>query len=181
MFPLVWFFLAIQLVWAYVTSRIYIMCVPKGLCRDRDSSPYSMISGSCSLTLLARRSTAIPRNCSRAASRSSTISCVRTSGSGRLSDSSRLSSLSQKMPRLALSRLMRAWLGLTTPGGDVCEWFLFLNWTNLRSFQCCYSYRLSVKRAAYYVMWRVKHKCGYRDWKTRGGRVFCDCSHRVNS
>src|SRR5438094_461553 len=50
-----------------------------------------------------RRSSAISGNCSRAASRSSTISCARTSGSGRLSDSSRLSSLSQKMSKLALS------------------------------------------------------------------------------
>ena len=47
---------------------------------------------------------AISRNCSRAASRSSTISWARTSGSGRLSDYSRLSSLSQNMSRLSLSR-----------------------------------------------------------------------------
>jgi hypothetical protein len=52
------------------------------------------------------KSAAISRNCSRAASRSSTISWASTSGSGRLSDSSRLSSLSQKISRLALSRLM---------------------------------------------------------------------------
>jgi hypothetical protein len=140
-----------------------------------------MISGSCSLTLLARMSTAISRDCSRAASRSSTISCVRTSGSGRLSDSSRLSSLSQKMSRLALSRLMSRRLGLTTPEETCVSDFSFLNWTNLRSFQCRYSYRLSVKRAAYYVMWRVKHKCRDRDSTVAGGgRVFCGFSHRVN-
>jgi hypothetical protein len=45
----------------------------------------------------------ISRNCSRTASRSSTISWART-GSGRLSESSRLSSRNQKMSRLALSR-----------------------------------------------------------------------------
>src|SRR5207247_5047136 len=52
------------------------------------------------------KSVAISRNCSRAASKSSTISWARTSGSGRLSDSSRLASLSQKMSRPVLSRLM---------------------------------------------------------------------------
>jgi hypothetical protein len=50
------------------------------------------------------RSPAISRNCSSAASRSSTISCAMTSGGGRLSLSARASSLSQKMSRLALSR-----------------------------------------------------------------------------
>jgi len=44
-------------------------------------------------------------NCSRALSRLSTISAARTSGEGRFSESSRLSSLSQKMSRLALSLL----------------------------------------------------------------------------
>lgn len=53
-----------------------------------------------------RKSVAIARNCSRAASRSSTISCARISGPGRLPDSLRLSSFSQKMSRLGLSRLM---------------------------------------------------------------------------
>jgi hypothetical protein len=53
------------------------------------------------------RSVAISRNCSRAASRSSTISWARMSGSGRLADPSRLSSLSEKMSRLTLSRLMQ--------------------------------------------------------------------------
>ena len=47
---------------------------------------------------------AISRNCSRAASRSSTISNARTSRPERFSDSSRLSLLSQKMSRLSLSR-----------------------------------------------------------------------------
>jgi hypothetical protein len=79
-FRLVWFFLAIQLA-----------CVPKGLCRDRDSSPYSIISGSCSL--LARISTAISRNCSRAASRSSAI-LRRACQGGQIVGVSRLLSLS---------------------------------------------------------------------------------------
>jgi hypothetical protein len=54
------------------------------------------------------KSFAIPRNCSSAASRLSAISVASTSGSGRLSVSSRLSSLSQKMSRLALSRATRS-------------------------------------------------------------------------
>jgi hypothetical protein len=44
-------------------------------------------------------------NCSRAAWRSSTISAAMTSGAGRFADSSSEASLSQKMSRLALSRL----------------------------------------------------------------------------
>jgi hypothetical protein len=52
------------------------------------------------------RSFAIRRNCSSAASRSSTISWAMMSGLGRLAESSRESSLSQKMSRLALSRVM---------------------------------------------------------------------------
>jgi hypothetical protein len=52
------------------------------------------------------RSPAINLNCSSAASRSSTISAARMPGSGRLALSSRLSSFSQKMSRLALSRAM---------------------------------------------------------------------------
>jgi hypothetical protein len=51
-------------------------------------------------------SSAINRNCSRAASRSSTISAAMTSGSGRLSVSSSDSSRSQKMSRFTLSRAM---------------------------------------------------------------------------
>ena len=54
------------------------------------------------------KSAAIVANCESAASKSSTISCAITSGSGRLALSSRLSSLSQKMSRLSLSRLVRA-------------------------------------------------------------------------
>src|SRR5579875_835476 len=54
----------------------------------------------------AFRSAAIWENWSRAASRSSAISRAITSGSGRLAESSRLSSLSQKISRLALSRLI---------------------------------------------------------------------------
>ena len=50
------------------------------------------------------RSPAIILNCSSAASRSSTIAAASTPGSGRLALSSRLSSFSQKMSRLALSR-----------------------------------------------------------------------------
>lgn len=45
-------------------------------------------------------------NCSRAARRSSTISCAITPGAGRFSDASRLSSLSQKMSSEHLSRAM---------------------------------------------------------------------------
>ena len=52
------------------------------------------------------RSFAISRNCSNAASRSSTISWAMMSGLGRLAESSRDSSFSQKMSRLALSRAM---------------------------------------------------------------------------
>ncbi len=48
------------------------------------------------------------RNCSSAASRFLTISAASTSGAGRLSVSSRLSSLSQKRSRLALSRATRS-------------------------------------------------------------------------
>lgn len=44
------------------------------------------------------------KNCSSADWRFSTISRARTSGSGRFSESSRLSSFSQKMSRFALSR-----------------------------------------------------------------------------
>src|SRR5438445_1537036 len=51
------------------------------------------------------RSFAMRRNCSKADSRSSTISWAMMSGAGRLSDDSRDSSLSQKMSRLALSRV----------------------------------------------------------------------------
>ena len=47
-------------------------------------------------------SSSMPRNCSRAVSRLSTISRTRTAGSGRLSESSRLSSFNQKISRLAL-------------------------------------------------------------------------------
>ena len=49
----------------------------------------------------------ISRNCSNAASRSSTISAAITSGAGRLSESESDSSFNQKISRLALSRLMR--------------------------------------------------------------------------
>jgi hypothetical protein len=52
------------------------------------------------------RSFAINRNCSSAASKSSTISWAMMSGLGRLAESSSESSLSQKMSRLALSRAM---------------------------------------------------------------------------
>src|ERR1035441_397194 len=55
-----------------------------------------------------RRSSAISANSSSAACRSSTISAAITSGAGRLAASSRLSSFSQKMSRLALSRLIRS-------------------------------------------------------------------------
>lgn len=48
-----------------------------------------------------------PRNCSRAVSRLSTISRARTSGSGRLSESSERSSLNQKMSRPALQAQKR--------------------------------------------------------------------------
>ena len=51
-------------------------------------------------------SSAIEANCSRAVCKSSAISCARTSGSGKSSESSRLLSLSQKMSRLSLSRLV---------------------------------------------------------------------------
>jgi len=50
------------------------------------------------------KSPAISLNCSSAASRSCTISWAMTSGGGRFSESARLSSFSQKMSRLALSR-----------------------------------------------------------------------------
>jgi len=49
-------------------------------------------------------SAAIEANCSIAACKSSAISCASTSGSGRLSASSRVLSLIQKMSRLSLSR-----------------------------------------------------------------------------
>src|SRR5579863_6297253 len=55
------------------------------------------------------RSAAIWENWSRAASRFSAISAAITSGSGRLAESSRLSSFSQKMSRLILSRLSKSW------------------------------------------------------------------------
>jgi hypothetical protein len=54
------------------------------------------------------KSAAINRNCSKAASKSSTISCAITSGAGRFAESVRLSSLSQKISRLALSRAMNS-------------------------------------------------------------------------
>ena len=60
-------------------------------------------------SLVARyffKSLAISANWASAAWRSSTISAAMTSGSGRLALSSRLSSLSQKMSRLSLSRLV---------------------------------------------------------------------------
>ena len=50
-------------------------------------------------------SSATARNCSRAASRFSTIPAAMSWGGGRLSVSPRLSSLSQKMSRFSLSRL----------------------------------------------------------------------------
>ena len=53
-------------------------------------------------------SSSMPRNYSSAVSRLSTISRARIAGSGRLSESSRHSSLSQKMSRLALSRFTRS-------------------------------------------------------------------------
>ncbi len=52
----------------------------------------------------ARRSSSTSSICSSAARRSSAISSARTSGSGRLAESSRLSSRSQKRSRLTLSR-----------------------------------------------------------------------------
>ena len=55
---------------------------------------------------LSPTSSAISRNCSNAPSRSSMMPRRMTAGAGRLSESSRLSSLSQKMSRLALSRAM---------------------------------------------------------------------------
>ena len=55
-----------------------------------------------------RRSSAISANSSSAACKSSTISAAITSGAGKLAASSRLSSLSQKMSRLALSRFTRS-------------------------------------------------------------------------
>jgi len=58
-------------------------------------------------------------NCSKAASRFSAISCARISGAGRFSESSRLSSLSQNISRLTLSR----WIGAA--GGDDFITFLF--------------------------------------------------------
>ncbi len=66
--------------------------------------------GCCELTATRRRphaparSPAISSNCSSAARRSSAISVAMTSGSGRLEASSWLSSFSQTMSRLALSR-----------------------------------------------------------------------------
>ncbi len=54
------------------------------------------------------RSAAMDANCSRAASRSEVISRARTSGSGRLAESSRLSSRSQKRSSPILSRLRRS-------------------------------------------------------------------------
>src|SRR5581483_4635777 len=48
---------------------------------------------------------AMAENCSRAVCRSSAISWARTSGSGKLSASSSVLSLSQKMSRFSLSRL----------------------------------------------------------------------------
>ena len=48
-------------------------------------------------------------NCSRAFWRFSVISFASMSGAGRFSVSSRLSSLSQKMSRLALSRWVSSW------------------------------------------------------------------------
>ena len=53
-------------------------------------------------------SSATLRNCSRAASRFSTISAAIMSGAGNASTSSRLSSLSQKMSRLSLSRAINS-------------------------------------------------------------------------
>ena len=55
-----------------------------------------------------RSSAAIWANCSRAACKSSAISAAMMSGSGRLAESSRLSSFSQKMSRLTLSRFSRS-------------------------------------------------------------------------
>ncbi len=51
-------------------------------------------------------SSAIIRNCSRAASRSSVMSCAMISGAGRFADSSKASSFSQKMSRFTLSRFV---------------------------------------------------------------------------
>jgi hypothetical protein len=52
------------------------------------------------------RSSSMVENCSNAASRSATISVAMMPGAGRLALSSRASSFSQKMSRLALSRLV---------------------------------------------------------------------------
>ena len=54
------------------------------------------------------KSPAISSSCSSAARRSSRISSAIMSGGGRLAESSMLSSRSQKMSRLALSRLIRS-------------------------------------------------------------------------
>ena len=54
------------------------------------------------------KSPAISSNCSRAERRSSSISSAMTSGGGRVAESSMLSSRSQKMSRLALSRFTRS-------------------------------------------------------------------------
>src|SRR5450759_3931949 len=60
----------------------------------------------------AARSAAIWANWSRAACRSSMISAARMAGSGRSLESPRLSSRSQKMSRLALSRLIKSFEGV---------------------------------------------------------------------
>src|SRR5690606_9272155 len=70
--------------------------------------PDSLRSESYGEGFVVLTSSAIALNCSNAACRSSAISRAITSGGGRLAESSRDSSLSQKMSRLTLSLLSKS-------------------------------------------------------------------------
>ena len=86
----------------FQTNRIFTRNRRRGKRRLREAlvNAYELL-----ILSPASKSSAISRNYSKAAWRSSTISTAMTPGSGRFSESSRDSSLSQKISRLALSRL----------------------------------------------------------------------------